>query len=104
MFPWDQHPSFGHSIHGKIQIRELLTKIRVKQDGGTEVTYKMLELVNHPYKPLRAHTNIILVKTRSPVDNVRLALSNLDDIDVRKSPGLDSSTTLNENLETGREG
>jgi hypothetical protein len=52
------------------------------------VTNKVLELFDHPYESLCSYTHVILVKTGSLVNNGRLAVSYLDNVDVRKTPSL----------------
>lgn len=54
------------------------------------MTHKVLELFDHPCKSFCSNADIILVKTRSLVNNSGLAVSYLNDVDVRKTPGLDS--------------
>ena len=53
----------------------------------------MLEFLDHPHKSLRSHTNIILVKTTSLVNNGRLAASYLDNVYVRETPSLGSNVS-----------
>ena len=57
-------------------------------DGDRNVTYKVLELFDHPYKSFCSHSDIILVKAGSLVDNFRLAVPYLDNVNVRKTSGL----------------
>ena len=59
----------------------------------------MLEFLDHPHKSLRPHTNIILVKTTSLVNNGRLAASYLDNVYVRETPSLGSN--VNQRFEQG---
>jgi len=53
-----------------------------------EETHKMLKLLDHPRKSLGSHTDILLVKTRSLVNNVWFAVSYLDDVNVRQTSRL----------------
>jgi hypothetical protein len=62
-----------------------------------EATHEVLKLLDHPNKSLCSHTNIILVKPRSLVDNGGLSASYLDDVDVRKSSGLSSNVNRESN-------
>jgi len=53
-----------------------------------EETHKMLKLLDHPCKSLGSYTDILLVKTRSLVNNVRFAVSYLNNVDVWETSSL----------------
>lgn len=88
--PWYSQENPGLGAFGKDQ---------VKPSGWTELTHKVLKLLDHPYEPLCSHANIILVESRPLVNNLRLAISYLDDVDVRKTSSLCSD--VNRDLSGG---